>query len=583
MKTSSSPGRALHSHLYWIAVSVILVAGFIPRFYDIAKFLPYYSIDENDVVEVAVGFLGRDLAPSSYRYGPLYAYLLAAVFALQALFHPNGVPAFAQGVFYSPSAFYYTARCVNSCLNVMLALITYGLARRYSSSTTARVALLLAVFPFYDLLTGFTVRVDTLLAVWSTLALVCLMTVSETGKTRHYVLSGLFIGLGLATKPLPALLILPVAFLAHGANVWKAVVQGQSRSGRRVPESPMPALEGATRSERRRASIGRVVACSAQVLLQRKLLALVLAAGVSNVVFNPYALVHARSYLKAQVRLVLHEGQRDFAPGWDLSQLIPYLGHMFVVASVVAVAYGVWTSLRRPGGGSRLVMISYPIIFWSAFAMGAARDYFYVPILPAIVVLISELLTDVSRRAKQTRLQPIVLYGAVILIMLQPAATLLRRSISLNSSRDYKTLHTAIAGEDWIKSHLPRAARILLYGYYVNLPHLVDRDPDEQAVFGEHFMGGRDRMAFLREQFRQAHHNYVASGGAVFNLYGIRQDLGDDLRTLWACCRSNGIDYVVTSHNLDAHEEFRGRVLRTFGRPQYPFGVPFAIYKVTDE
>src|SRR5215475_10895728 len=64
--------------------------------------LPFYSIDENDVVEPAAGVLMGDWNHQFYTYGPLFTYLLSLVYAAGAALTGHSVHRFATDVFFDP-------------------------------------------------------------------------------------------------------------------------------------------------------------------------------------------------------------------------------------------------------------------------------------------------------------------------------------------------------------------------------------------------------------------------------------------------------------------------------------------------
>jgi hypothetical protein len=170
-----------------------------------------------------------------------------------------------------------------------------------------------------------------------------------------------------------------------------------------------------------------------------------------------------------------------------------------------------------------------------------------------------------------------------VLILLQPGQALLSRTWNLNRAGDYRLKHTALAGKKWIEENISYASKILLYGYYANLPHLVDREPQRQAQIGEYFMYFRWKNKFLTDHFMQAHANYLKSRRPVYDLLNIRDNLREKEGQLYMFCRQNHIDYVVSSYDLSRFPEFANRVLIKFDQQFYPFGMPFSVYKLKDE
>jgi hypothetical protein len=562
--------------IYWSVIVILFVISVVPRFYDILKFLPVYSIDENDIVEFAAGFLGGDLDPHWYKYGPLYAYLLAVIYALQSLFSAVPFAEFVEDIFFNPTRFYFTARLVNTLINILIALYTYRLAKKFFTKQVALITLALAIFPFFDILVNYTVRVDTLLALWTILVLFYLLKVQQEQGIRNYLLAGVFWGLSLATKPLPAALLLPTAFLAH----WLAtaprlkISEQQTRSKRKNIEKTVkvknkPALDN---------FINALINPAFYIFLISGL--------VVSFIANPYSLINFKEYKMEQIKAVQSEGERNFVAGWDISRFFTLLGYVFTLLAVVVVLYYLYKSVRQKNY-LHLTLLSYPLIFWLAFASGAAREYFYVPIIPVLIIFIAQFLVDSSKDhfkfSSGSRRQHIIILTGLLLILVQPLTTLLARTWTVNKTGDYRSSHTALAGKKWIEENISFNSKILLYGYYVNLPHLVDPDPQKQAQFGEYFMYFRWKNKFLTDHFLQAHSVYLQSKLPTYDLANIRDPLREKEAQLYAFGRKNNIEYVVSTYDLTRFPEFGQRLIKKFDTANYPFGIPFGIYKLKDE
>ncbi len=575
-KITKTPPVPFPQRIYWSVIIIMFVISIVPRFYDILKFLPVYSIDENDVVEFAAGFLGGDLDPHWYKYGPLYAYLLALVYALQSLFSAVPFAEFVEDIFFNPTRFYYTARLVNTLINILIALYTYRLTKKFFTEHVALLTLALAIFPFLDILVNYTVRVDTLLALWTILVLFYLVKVQQEQGIKNYLLAAVFWGLSLATKPLPALLLLPTAFLAH----WLATA---------------PRLTGSEQQNKsKRKSIEKTVKVKNKSALDNFINALInpsfyifLISGLAvSFAANPYSLINFNEYKMEQVRAVQSEGERNFIAGWDISRFFTLLGYVFTLLAVIVILYYLYKSIRQKNY-LQLTLLSYPLIFWLAFARGAAREYFYVPVIPVLMIFMAQFLvemsTNVFRPAPGSRRQHIIILAGLLLILLQPLTALLSRTWTLNKAGDYRSGHTALAGKKWIEENISFNSKILLYGYYVNLPHLVDPNPQKQAQFGEYFMYFRWKNKFLTDHFLQAHADYLKSKLPTYDLENIRDPLREKEAQLYAYGRKNNIAYVVSSYDLTRFPEFAQRIINKFDAAGYPFGIPFVIYKLKDE
>ena len=470
-------------HKLLLASFLLLSLSLIPRYYDILRFLPDYSIDENDIVERAVGFMGGDLTVYWHRYGPLYSYLLAAVYTAQSAFDPRDFASFVQDVFFAPTKFYYTARFFSSSLNILLAFLTYGIARKYYTQKIAAIAFFLAVFPFVDRLTDFgityfTVRIDSLLAVWSMATLFFALRITVSGTLKDYLFAGVFFGLGFATKPLPALLILPTIFLAHVLSFQKN--HDLSTSSTETQRAFFPALTRSFQSW----NIYFFMLCSL----------------FSCIIFYPSFLIDFPEFLSQQLNIILTDGSRDFLPGWDLSRFFHPLGHTFTFAAVIALGYCLAQAIVQKDS-RELVLLSYPLVFWFAFSIGAARDYFYIPIIPVCIICIAKGLSDMSNLAALKRFSHVWIALCLLLLLLQPAVSIAKRSFQLNTLGNDISQHTTLAGKKWIEQNFPLRTPLLLYGYYPFLPRIVDFRREAQAQYGEYFMYYRGKNQFLQEQF----------------------------------------------------------------------------------
>ena len=559
--------------IYLVFILILFLVSVIPRFYDILKFLPVYSIDENDIVEFAVGFLGGDFDPHWYKYGPLYAYLLTVIYALQSLFSGTPFSEFVENIFFNPTGFYYTARFINSLVNILIAVFTYRLAKKYFSKQVALVVMVLAIFPFFDRLVNFTIRVDTLLALWTILTLYYLSKVHQEPKIKNSIIAALFWGLSLATKPLPSLLLLPTAFFAH----WLAA------------DPPYNKVEKKTKDRRKeKGKDTRIIKKSLlekliNVLSDPAFYVFMLIGIGTSFVFNPYSLINFTDFKAEQIQAVKTEGERQFIAGWDISRFFPSLGYVFTILAIIALLYYLYQSIKQKNY-LHLTLLSYPLIFWLAFSRGAARDYFYIPIIPVLILFIAQFLVEISERMARrsaTKLHIYILIG-VMFILWQPGLDLFSRIWNLNSNGNYHARYTVLAGKKWVEENIPRDSKILLYGYYVNLPHLVDRDPQKQANFGEYFMYSRWKNKFLVDHFLRAHSVYVKGSRPTFHLENIRDDLRDKEGQLYSYCQAQKIGYVISNYDLERHPEFTGTLLFMFENQKYPFGPAFGIYKLKD-
>jgi hypothetical protein len=563
--TPKLSGMTTFEKFLLIFAIVILIFSIVPRYYDILKFLPDYSIDENDVVERAVGFLGGDLNPYRYGYGPLYAYILAAIYYLVSFFYPGDVAAFAEDIFFNPTKFYYIARALNSSLNIFLGLsLFFWIQRLFKNKILALICLGIGIFPFLDKLTQFHIRADTLLAVWSFFVLVFCIEVIKKGSLKHYIFMGIFFGLGIATKPLPGLLILPTIVFAHLVRCISEI------------ENPKVLLNKQSLGFYSKLLFKNIF----KIATDHRFLLFIFSGYLTNILFNPYSLIAFIPFIKDQYYLATTQGSRNFLPGWVISRFFGPLGIVFTILSVVSVPYIFYKSMKFRKA-ELFIIASYPIVFWLAFAKGASRNYFYIPIMPFVILCVAFLIVDLSSIVKFIKLRNVVIFIFMILIIFQPGFKLAGISMLRNSDKDFNNLHSNLAAKTWIEQNIPCDTKLLLYGYYVRLPRLVHRNSAKQAVYGEYFMGRKHKKnKYLTELYEKAYSDYRNQGKPVFNLSIIRSRQKETEVDLFDYCLNHKIDYLITCRNLKQYPEFEKRLYKRFTKPQYPCGNNIAIYQM---
>ena len=204
----------------YFVIFILAFSSFVLRLLMLDHDLPYYSIDENDVVESALAFVAGDWDPRWYKYGPLFSYLLAIIYSVQQwfviTFLDGSSEAYFYAAFFDSAYFYYFARFFHLIVILTIAGVSARFCWRYYDKQTAIIVLILSIAPIIELITDFTVRIDTLQGL---LALVCLYFAvsfrADEKFYKSYLIAGVFAGLVLAVKPLTGVLILPAVFVAH--------------------------------------------------------------------------------------------------------------------------------------------------------------------------------------------------------------------------------------------------------------------------------------------------------------------------------------------------------------------------------
>jgi len=542
---------------------VLFVLSLIPRFIGILSQLPIYSIDENELVEFSVAYFGGDFDPHWYKYGPLYSYMLFFIYKIVTIFGVSEKQ-FVSDVFLDPTLHYYLARALNGVVNITTGFYAYKIAKDFFGKKVAVVALLLALFPFLDLMVGFKIRVDSLLGLFSVLCLYNCLKLAKNGSWLNYGLAAIFWGCSIATKPLPGLLILPTVLLAHTIGF----------------------IQDDKLNTSKKFSFASVFAC----LMDVRILAFPIIGVAFNFIVHPYSFINFESYKLEQIEAVKSEGSRDFTMGWDITRFFNFWGVAFTLLGFLAVIYLIYRSYKSKNW-SWILLSTYFVTFWGAFAMGAARDYFYVPLVPCMVVALALGVVDLAGKLTSQKQALLFVFAICVLLVAQPMFLIVK-----NSLKDLKfgldpTTHTAYGGRMWMEQNINPKSNILMLGFYTSLPRVVCADVDhygaftekytQRSMWGEYFMYGRWYNEYLRNKFYEFHQKLKSDQSTVmFENMTYFKTISDNARVFEQCVQSN-TDYLVTTLDFDTIQMFKNHKLTTFDPDSnFHFGTKINIYKL---
>jgi hypothetical protein len=399
------------------------------------------------------------------------------------------------------------------------------------------------------------VKIDVLLAVWSLLAVYYTLKFNQKTRIKYHIAVGAFIGLSLATKPLTGLLIIPTVLLGHFFS-----------------------------------SEGKTLIVRIKNFFNKKLFALFLSAITFNFLCNPYSLIDFRFFILSQYHIVIEQPFYDwYDKGWQYIVNFAhasYFGFFFVLLSLLGACYFVYKYIKTKKS-LYLIIFSYPVIFFLAFAPLAAAPTFYPPIIPFLIIMMSKLIIDISEKIKFLILRYIFIVLMICLILFKPALFIYEEYYS-KKGHDIN-LNAQVKGKDWIEENIPSMSKILLYGMYPSMPRIVDyRIQHQIEKIEDSFYEGKGEKKSYVESFKEAYRNHVKDGHTVFQLELKRTCPGCDVKfnvseeNLFEYCMKNNYDYVIASEelNMDKYEEFREKKFKFFGEPDYPIGEAFVIYKL---
>jgi hypothetical protein len=472
-----------------LAALVIFLVGTSLRLWIAARNVSTPMIDENEVVEQAVAFMGPDHRHFFLKYGPLTMYVLAGIYRVAAWLHDSTAIEHASRVFFEGDEFYLIARFYLVGWLSILALAAFASFRRHFGAGPALLVLGLLAFPLLELLAP-GARIDLAQAAFQCLALLALGEVVTTGRLVHWLLAGACAGLAVATKPLPGLLLAP-CFLAASWFHARLAPDGSSRNWRR----------------RLGAALG-----------SRGMWLSALAVGACALLGNPAMLDVQRFVTSQREAIALHSGNTLNARH-DIDAIFLRLGLPFVITGIASAALAV--ALREPRA---LLLLLFIVVYVAAFYGRAATPYFMVAPAAAACLLIGHAWVTVgalgerwlARRARhggpgEGEPTPSERWRRVTRWAWAPLWALLAALPSTSLYRIAQRPNLIEQAEQWFYANVPSGTRVFWVGWRPSGPRLVASSEKIQAKWGDHFDYGRDKYAFLKQAFHLGFERYIES------------------------------------------------------------------------
>jgi hypothetical protein len=456
-----------------ITALAIVSVGAVLRIRVAAHELSAPLIDENEVVEQAVAFMGGDLEHHFVKYGPLTMYVLSGIYRLAAAVHGLSLLEYGSRVFFRGEEHYFIARLLTSSSLSALALVAFFHLRRSLGSRAALVTAALIGLPCVDVLVN-GARIDMPQAMFQGLALLALGAASQSRSRRAWLAAGIAAGLGIASKPLPGLLIAPCFPLASWFSLQHARPDEPRRGWRRL---------GAA-------------------LVHSGMWMAALAAVIAAVIGDP-AILKLSDFIESQrAAVALHSGP-NLGHGPSILRSFEMLGVPLCALLLASFAL-VLAKGTAPGRIVALFFAVYLATFW-----GRSRHYFLVAAAIAACLLIGHgvaaverLLAGAGERASLWFRR--ALPALVVVLVLPPLQRLEQRTARPSAAREAR---------DWIYANVPADTRLYFVGWRGAGPPLVAHKASVQAAFGDHFSYGREHYAFLKQAFERGYADYASSGG----------------------------------------------------------------------
>jgi hypothetical protein len=197
----------------WAALALVLVLALGLRLWGIRQGLPYaYNSDENaHFVPHAIGIFALGWNPHYFANPPAFTYLLHVLFALWFGGEGGVSRTFAR----DPTAVFTLARASAAVLGTLAVWLLYAAGARLFGRGVALLAAALEAVAFLPVFYAHLALNDVPTLAPLTLSLLGTAGVLRSGRLRWYLLAGLGLGLGCATKYTAGVVLLPL--LAAGA------------------------------------------------------------------------------------------------------------------------------------------------------------------------------------------------------------------------------------------------------------------------------------------------------------------------------------------------------------------------------
>lgn len=435
----------------WISMIGLLALAFVLRVYGANFGLPnLYYWDEPTVVQRAIRFGSGDLNPHFFYYPALYMYVLFAVSGFYFVFgkltgHFGGVQDFAAEFFIDPSGVYLWARVATALVGTLAVYMTYRVGRRYFGQLPGFLgALFLAVSVLHTGHSHIAIT-DVPQSFFIIAAYLPLFWIKDRAYWRDYLLAGLLIGLGMATKYLPILLV-PSVLVAHYL-------------------SSTPGLSFTARWP-------RWLGC----WFAPKLWVAGLATFIGFFAGAPFNVIELGAFIADyQQQSILSSGEGGMSFGYFLLTILPgSLGWPLYLVALAGCVFIAW----RGGATGRLFLV-FPIvymIFVGRYALVFAR--YMIPVEPFLAiaagVALAKAYAALRKQLSRPSWAPAAALGLVALLLcVTPVYWAMRWNLQMANEIDTRT-----QAVDWVEQNIPAGAVVSLQSLYgrtfYNAPLMTD-------------------------------------------------------------------------------------------------------------
>ncbi len=416
-------------HGYRLALAGVLAGALGLRLWGVAQGLPYvYNSDENDhFVPHAIRMFEEGLNPGYFANPPALTYLLHGLYAVWF----GGGEAALRAYELHPTEVYVLARVAVALLGTAAVWLLYLVGARLFGRAVGLLAAALEAVAFLPVFYAHLALNDVPTLAPLTLSLLGTAGVLRKGRRRDYLLAGVGLGVGCATKYTAGIVVLPL------------LVAAAAQYAERPPDAARAPDAG------RRAATGLLLAAGAAL--------------AGFLVANPYALLDFHKFkaeLNHQSQLA-GEPQGKLGAGhaggvryylWSLTWGLGWLPALAALGGAVTV----WRKDRWLGW----LLVPAPLLFL-AF-MGLQGRYFgrwLLPIFPIVCLLAAYFALQLAAAGAGLAQRPAVRWGLTALAVVALCAQGLVYSV--HSDRVLARADTRTLTREWMVAHIPASTRIV--------------------------------------------------------------------------------------------------------------------------
>ncbi|MFN8496862.1 MAG: glycosyltransferase family 39 protein [Anaerolineae bacterium] len=444
-------------------------------------------MDEVQYVRQGASMGTHGLEPTGWGNPPLFKYLLFGEYGVLFLVGKllgwyRSTAEFGAANTLDPTALYLLGRGTSALLGAATIAVVFVIAEvAYNRRVGLLAAWFLATAFFHVRESHFAVN-DVATTFLVTLTMLFAILIAVEGKIRWYVLAGITLGLGFATKYSAIFTLVPIV-VAHFVS------------------------PSASQSRLAKPNLSRLIVSPA-------------VAGLTAVIVSPYFILRPGNVIHDTYQGLYLAAQQGF-DGWQIDSaggyvfyartLIWGLGWGLCFLTLAGWALALWR--HSPGD---VVLLSLPVTFY--LLLGRQQMYFarfILPCVPIILVLAARSLDVVCARVlPERRTQAAVVAGIAMLVTSQPLANSIRFDY-LMTQTDTRTL-----AKQWIEDNLPAGARIAVDWPFYG-PPLATNDklqPASERTFNVTVLGGEGLSQHPLSWYREQGYDYLVVSSFIADI-----------------------------------------------------------------